>query len=516
MEKMAGKICLVVDDQETMRQLVSRSLRQLGCEQVLVASNGVTALGILDNQHVDMIISDWNMPNMTGVDLLKAVRANSDTASIPFLMMTAETDRRRVSEVISSGVSGFLIKPFNLKLLQQKIEHSLCVGNPVLMAELERSQAEEVAPSTTGKKDAATLLVVDDTPSNLDVIVNLFRNEYRVKVATSGEQALKICMGAPPDLILLDVMMPGMNGYEVCEKLNENPKTQGIPVIFLTSKGAATDLAKGFDVGGVDYVVKPSDPVVVRTRVRNQLKLKDARDERSQQLDLMVENTRLKEEVQYLMRHDLKTPLVSMLHHLSEMAADTTLEEDNRDRVIFAESAAYRMLAMINGSQDMLKMEKGQYKTKTQKVDIGHLLSKLQREIVGISTEKSVTVTVRHSEAALVTGEELLCYTLLTNLLKNAIEAAPSMTEVSVDTKTVKDEVVVKLSNVGGVPKTIQKNFFDKYVTANKAGGTGLGTYSAKLMVQAQGGTIQLDSADTECTTVCVRLPKWQKEGVSA
>lgn len=509
MEELTNKTFLVVDDQDPIRQLVRRSLQQLGCRQVLLAQNGATALQILENQHVDMIISDWNMPEMTGVELLKAVRRKADSATLPFLMMTAETDRRRVAEVISSGVSEFLVKPFTPKLLHQKIERSFCVGHPDKMSELMRSSEVEERQQQE-RTQPITLLVVDDTPSNLDVIVNLFRDEYRVKVATSGEQALKICQNAPPDLILLDVVMPGMSGYEVCQKLKEQPETQGIPVIFLTSRGAATDLAKGFEVGGVDYVVKPSDPVVVKARVKNHLKLKEARDGLAQQLDLMVENSRLKEEVQYLMRHDLKNPLVAMLHHLSELTDDKQISPDSREKAVMAESAAYQMLAMINGSQDMIKMEKGLYVAKQQRVEMNRLLVRLKKDIAGLAKPKNIDVRLLPaSDDLLIKGEELLCYVMLSNLLKNAIEAAPYDGQVSIEARLADGRIWIVVCNPGGVPEEIRSSFFEKYVTAKKTGGTGLGTYSAKLMAQAQGGDISLDDSEQDRTTLHIHLPAW-------
>lgn len=123
---------------------------------------------------------------------------------------------------------------------------------------------------------SATLLVVDDTPENLDVLVGILRQEYRVKVATSGEKALKIASGDnPPDLILLDVMMPGLDGYEVCRRLKANPATASIPVIFVTAKDEPADEARGFELGAVDYITKPVSPCLVRARVATQLALFD-------------------------------------------------------------------------------------------------------------------------------------------------------------------------------------------------------------------------------------------------
>ncbi|HYD55600.1 MAG TPA: two-component system response regulator [Burkholderiales bacterium] len=124
-----------------------------------------------------------------------------------------------------------------------------------------------------------TVLIVDDTPENLTLMHGLLKDRYNTRIATGGERALKLVADAPaPDLVLLDVMMPGMDGYEVCRRLKANPSTAGIPVIFLTAKAEVEDEQTGFDVGAVDYITKPISPPIVAARVRTHLTLKAAAD----------------------------------------------------------------------------------------------------------------------------------------------------------------------------------------------------------------------------------------------
>ena len=127
--------------------------------------------------------------------------------------------------------------------------------------------------------DKATVLVVDDTPANLSLMTGLLRDIYKVKAAIDGEKALRIAQSdAPPDLILLDIMMPGMDGYEVCRRLQANPATRDIPIIFLTAKAGIEDEKMGLELGAVDYITKPISPPIVLARVRNHLALKASAD----------------------------------------------------------------------------------------------------------------------------------------------------------------------------------------------------------------------------------------------
>jgi len=130
-----------------------------------------------------------------------------------------------------------------------------------------------------GFVDQQSVLVVDDTPENLVLLHNLLKDRYHTKVANSGERALAVATAAPvPDLILLDVDMPGMTGFEVCKRLKNDSRTAHVPVIFLTARAEVEDEQRGFDAGGVDYVIKPISPPVVLARVRTHLRLKGVAD----------------------------------------------------------------------------------------------------------------------------------------------------------------------------------------------------------------------------------------------
>lgn len=132
--------------------------------------------------------------------------------------------------------------------------------------------------SQEGQKKA-TILVVDDVPDNIVLLSSLLRESYRVKAATDGSTALEIAAsGEPPDLVLLDIVMPGMDGYEVCRRLKAEPRTQQIPVIFLTARSEVEDERKGFELGAVDFISRPISPHIVKARISTQLQLKAVRD----------------------------------------------------------------------------------------------------------------------------------------------------------------------------------------------------------------------------------------------
>jgi putative two-component system response regulator len=194
-------------------------------------------------------------------------------------------------------------------------------------------------------QDKATLLVVDDTPENIDVLSGILRAEYKVKAALSGERALRIAASEPrPDMILLDVMMPQMDGYEVCRRLKANPATAQIPVIFVTAKIAVEDERRGLELGAVDYITKPVSPPIVEIRVRTHLALYDQRRELERLVRLRTEEllaTRL-EIIRRLGRaaefKDNETGLhvIRMSHYARLMATELHISEEWADLVFHA------------------------------------------------------------------------------------------------------------------------------------------------------------------------------------
>ena len=199
-------------------------------------------------------------------------------------------------------------------------------------------------------KQTPVILVVDDTPGNIDVLSNILKEDYRIKAALNGEKALKIASAEPrPDMILLDVMMPDMDGYEVCRRLKANPLTAGIPVIFITAMNTDEDEARGLQLGAVDYITKPINPAITQARIRTHLALHDQNRELEQKVrerTAELEKTRL-EIIQRLGRaaefKDNETGLhVMRMSHYSKLLAEAVSGEPGAwSELIFQASAMH-------------------------------------------------------------------------------------------------------------------------------------------------------------------------------
>jgi CheY-like chemotaxis protein len=345
------------------------------------------------------------------------------------------------------------------------------------------------------------ILVVDDTPANLRILSEALREDYELAMATSGQAALEIATsGEPPDLVLLDIMMPEMDGYEVCRRLKENENTHDIPVIFITALTEASDETKGLELGAIDYITKPFNPDIVKARVKNHLELREA--------------ARLREDVERIMRHDLKSPLTTVISLPQLLLTTAELEEHQKDMLRRIEDAGYTLLSMVNMSTALFKMERGGYLLAPESTDLAGVARKVfagfedTAEMHGLELVLKIEGrTAEQDESFIVLAEELLCYSMLANLVGNAVDAAPKGTAVTVALDRENGGAVrAAVINQGEVPAEIRDRFFEKYATSGKTRGTGLGTYSARLIARAHGGDIAMQSQGGT-VTVAVTLP---------
>ena len=510
---------LVVDDFEAMCKVTVSQLRQVGVERVHTAKDGAEALRYLKSQPFDIVLSDWNMPVMSGIELLKTMRADPQLSALPFVLITAEAEREKVVEAIAAGVTSMLLKPYTPQQLLGRVEKALhwTPRRPVAMPEpalATEPPPAEVAAAADTEETRPTLLIVDDTPDNLLLLSELFRGEYRVRLAQTGAKALQfVTSDRPPDLVLLDVMMPGMDGFEVARRMREHPSSETIPIIFITTLNTADARLQGLDLGAVDFITKPVDPDTLKPRVRNFMRYVQLRKDLQDEVDGMVDAAQLREDVERITRHDIRGPLAGALGVLQAVLADDDLGRKQAEQLRLVEEITLRVLGMINLSAELYKIETGRFVLKPVPVRLSDLLRRIVETDRVTFSEKSLTISVDTdvpvgAEAPMALGDLTLCFSVFQNLIKNACEAAPAHSKVSIRLLD-QSPLRIEIENNGVVPEDIRERFFHKFVTAGKAGGTGLGTYSARLLVQAQQGEIAMETFDeTGLTRISVSLPR--------
>lgn len=362
------------------------------------------------------------------------------------------------------------------------------------------------------------ILIIDDVIENLAVLGKNLEQRFHVRFALSGQKGLELAKTSPlPDLILLDIQMPILDGYSVIRLLKEDAKTRDIPVIFVTAQDEPADEIRGLQAGGVDFITKPIVPEIVEARINTHLALSRARKALDQQRRVLEENARLREEIDHLCRHDLKTPLSAILGVPELLLDSENLTADQRELIGLVHLSGQKMLNMINNSLTLYKIEQGSFAFKPHRVILAPLLEHLGLELSPLQQKQGVTTILTIEGQPLsqmqefeLQADSILLSTALGNLLKNAIEAAPPSSTVTLTAGRSADLAWIEIHNQGAIPAPLRECFFTKFATAGKSDGTGLGAYSAKMMIGVMGGEISMTTDEKTGTTVTVRLPAWK------
>ena len=336
-----------------------------------------------------------------------------------------------------------------------------------------------------------TILIVDDTPANLCVLVEtLGAAGYQLMVAEDGEEALAQTEQTQPDLILLDVMMPGIDGFETCRRLKTRPQTRDVPVLFMTALNETADKVKAFAAGGVDYISKPIEHDEAIARVRTHLTLRRLRRELEAQLAL-------KERFMRIAGHDLRSPLCLIL-----MAAEMARRQDAgagsanlRSHLDNISESALQMRRIIDTFLDLRTNTIGG--PPNGRVDLTLLATVIARQHEHAAERKRIALATELSEPLpLARGDAALAYQAFTNFTSNALKFTPAGGRVTIRTRAVNGGVRAEVRDTGpGVPVSERDRLFVEHArlspqpTAGEES-NGVGLAIVKHLVESQAGRV--------------------------
>jgi signal transduction histidine kinase len=358
------------------------------------------------------------------------------------------------------------------------------------------------------KTNKYVILVVDDQPTNIKVIASILGQKYSLGFANNGVNALKVLEKTLPDLILLDIMMPEMDGFEVCKRIKENEKTKEIPIIFLTAKSEIADVVKGFNMGAVDYITKPFNPIEMEVRVKNHLKLYHSRKE-------IEQINKEKDKFFSIIAHDLRSPFNAIVG-FSQLLLDQVKRRDFEGIEEYA-GIILRSSELALGLQSNLlewaQSQTGRIEFNATKFEIDKLITDIAVLFDDIANQKSITLSLELLPNATVLGDKAMISTVLRNLISNSIKYTKPGGKITVSASADENEVRISVSDTGiGISQNAIGNLFRIDQNQSTPGtqdelGTGLGLILCKEFVETHGGSISVESEINKGSTFTFTLP---------
>lgn len=361
------------------------------------------------------------------------------------------------------------------------------------------------------------ILIVDDVADNLKILGFILKKQgYKVRPVTNGMLALQVAIKEKPDLILLDIMMPDMDGYEVCRRLKANSKLMDIPVIFISALNDTKDIVNALEAGGVDYITKPFKAEEVKARVSTHLKLHLQSQTLQLQSKELQELNATKDKFFSIIAHDLRGPLGGFMG-LSEMLADESMTfdpDEKREMSLALSQSARNIYNLLENLLEWSQMQRGRTDFNPQILSLNDAISECFKTAVESIRKKDINFNVDIPEHQEVYADSNMLQTIIRNLVSNAIKFTPRYGVVTISVGVAENlTVVIAVKDTGiGMNAEMISNLFAINVNSNRPGtegenSTGLGLLLCKEFVEKHGGELWVESEVGKGSTFYFAIP---------
>ena len=365
------------------------------------------------------------------------------------------------------------------------------------------------------EKKIPTILIVDDNPNNIKVLAIILKQfNYKIVIAADGVGAVEMVDRVRPDLILLDIMMPVMDGYEACRIIKSKKENVNVPVLFLSALDEKESIVEGFEAGGVDYITKPFNKEELFSRIRTHLELKLVRDEIEQSNNHLTELNSMKDKILSVIGHDLRDPISSLKMTLDYLGqANLKSCDDFLDYIETMSFTINEVFSLLENLLGWAKSQSGNVIINPEIIKLSDLIQSVYRLQRSSIENKKLFFENSVDRDISVFADFNSLYTVIRNLISNAIKFTPKEGSIFLEAETLESTVLIKIKDTGiGIPpENISKLFdskkhFTTYGTNNESG-SGLGLVLCKNFMEMNGGTIEVKSEVGKGTTFLITLP---------
>lgn len=376
-----------------------------------------------------------------------------------------------------------------------------------------------MASNSSNNSNINKILIVDDIYENAFLISTAFNPEqYEFKIATDGNEALKIARAYLPDIILLDIAMPEIDGYMVCNELKTTEKTKEIPIIFITAKTETSDLIKGFECGAIDYITKPYNYHELIRRVNTQLEVKHSKDIIKEQNIRLEELNKTKDRLFSIIAHDLLNPFNTLIG-FAEMLDSNYEELDDatkKEFISYILSASEMGHGLLSNLLHWSRSQTGRLLFSPEKIDLHKIWAANEEYLNTFAKRKEINIKSEITQNTFIVADENMVVTILRNLVSNAIKFTSYGGTIKLTSKQRDDMYFISVIDNGiGIPKEAISKLFKmepEFVRngTNNEKGTGLGLIVCKELIEKHNGKLYIESEENKGSSFSFTLPKFE------
>ena len=353
------------------------------------------------------------------------------------------------------------------------------------------------------------ILIVDDNLKNLQVTAKVLKDSgFNISLAQNGSKGLDSMQKFPPDLILLDIMMPEMNGIEVCNIIQKNEKTKDIPVIFLTAKNQTEDLVEAFKAGGVDYVTKPFNREELLIRVKTHLELAGSRKK-------IMELVKSRDQLYSIIAHDIRSPFANIRMTIETVNRGYIKTGTEEFRIIIEQlyNSVNETSMLLDNLLHWTRNQAEGFSPAPEDFPVQEMLTDIIEKMKNSSKQKQITLEYEVDKALTIHSDKNMLHTILRNLVSNAIKFTPENGKIILRAEQDNKHTEIRVQDSGvGIPEDIIDNILNEksiYSTPGTKGeaGTGFGLTIVKDFITKLNGTLSIESTPKKGSTFKINLP---------
>jgi signal transduction histidine kinase len=528
-----GARLLLVDDDPSAILVMGKILSQYPNQRF--ATSGEVALRLAREATPDLILLDADMPGMAGFDVCEALKSDPDLARVPVIFVTSHDTPALKVGALQRGAADFISKPLVAAQLKRRVQAQL--GTEPMIEDLLRGGLAAGAAPRQPSGQTPRFLIVDDDDAAILILRHTLSDMGDFHFAKTGKDALQLARRVNPHLILLDVHMPGVDGFAVCATLKADPALEHVPIVFVTRFSDPRNETRALDLGAADFIAKPFTPAVLYARVRNLLDLIRRTDAKLQAVrahwrrvgDARVADivggasnaivaaesaSRTKTMMMSYIAHEIGNPLNCLLGFAQLMAGDARhpLAPEQTKRLEHIVSSGQQLEGLMREVMDLGRFEVGKVTIDLQQVDAAVCVKDAAAAVSELARQAGVTLLPSPESPSLhLTADADRLHQCLLNLLTNAIKYNRSggwaRIEVSGDAKEV---AIVVRDNGMGMDAVQRQHLFEPFNRLGRqqmAPGSGLGLVITRQLVEAMHGQLRVDSELGQGSCFTITLP---------